>query len=77
MLDGFDILKQFIPLHKRIEMKDHIVDVLSKAVPDDRWHKLIQTIALMLLFGKHLIEPWCVLFKSSSLTIKIKYLQKL
>ncbi len=42
MLDSFDILKQFIPLHKRIEMKDHIVDVLSKAVPDDRWRKLIQ-----------------------------------
>src|SRR2546425_680416 len=44
MPDVFDIariIKQFIPPHKQVELQDHIIDILAKAFPDERWHNLI------------------------------------
>src|SRR5437588_994512 len=40
--DGIEIIKQFIPPHKQIEIQDRIVDTLARAFPNGHLRKLIQ-----------------------------------
>src|SRR6266849_6753116 len=42
MLNPLDIIKQFVPLHKQVEIQDRIIDILARAFPDEHWRKLIQ-----------------------------------
>jgi len=45
MLDPFhimNIINQFIPPHKQVEIQDRVIDTLAKAFPDERWRALIQ-----------------------------------
>lgn len=46
MLNPFDIIeivKQFIPPHKQIEIQDRIIDTLAKTFPNEHGRKLIQS----------------------------------
>ncbi len=42
MENPLDIIKQFIPQYKQVEIQDRMIDTLVKAFPDERWRKLIQ-----------------------------------
>jgi hypothetical protein len=42
MENPLDIIKQFVPYHKQVEIQDRIIDILARAFPDERWRKLIQ-----------------------------------
>jgi LuxR family glucitol operon transcriptional activator len=42
MENPLDIIKQFVPYHKQVEIQDRMIDTLARAFPDERWRKLIQ-----------------------------------
>lgn len=42
-LDIPGIIKEFIPDHKQSEIRDHIIDMLTKACPNERSRKLLQS----------------------------------
>ena len=42
MPNPFEIIKQFIPPHKQIEIQDRIIDTLAKASPNEHLRKAIQ-----------------------------------
>src|SRR5215472_13168648 len=42
MLNPLDIIKQFIPPHKQVEIQDRMINTLAEAFPNEHWRKLIQ-----------------------------------
>jgi LuxR family glucitol operon transcriptional activator len=42
MPNPFEIIKQFIPPHKQIEIQDRIIDTLAKASPNEHVRKVVQ-----------------------------------
>ena len=54
MQNPLDMIKQFIPPHKQVEIQDRMIDTLARAFPNEHWRKLIQAYRSDAAFQKSL-----------------------
>jgi hypothetical protein len=43
MLQGFDIIKRFIPPQMKVKIQDRVVDILTETSTNEYWRKLIRS----------------------------------